>query len=85
MAKIIILIIVLIILTAYATSRICNQECKSKWLIIKLQNDSIEPTYIFVCENCHQHEENNYRYCKNCGSRMMNGMERQFYRENIEI
>lgn len=71
--------------SAYVTARICNNESESEWLIIKLKNDSIEPTDIFVCKNCHMHETINARFCKNCGSRMINGIARNWYSEDIEI
>ena len=72
-------------ISAYVTVRIYECRGESEWLIIKLKNDSIEPTAIFVCKHCHQHEDINWRYCKNCGSWMKNGMGRQFYSDNIEI
>lgn len=71
--------------SAYVTARICNNDFESEWLIIKLKNDSVEPTDIFICKECHQHENINWRYCKNCGRRMINGKDRQFYSEDIEI
>lgn len=71
--------------SAYVTARIYDTGNESEWLNIRLKNDSIEPVDIFVCKNCRQRENMNYRYCKNCGSWMKNGMGRQSYSEDIEI
>lgn len=73
------------ITSAYVTVLICKHEHESEWLIIKLKNDSIEPTDIFVCKNCHMRETINARFCKNCGSRMMNGTARHWYSNDIKI
>ena len=55
-------------------------------VVIKLKNDSVEPTDIFICKNCHVREDDNWRYCKNCGRRMRNGKIAIWsYSDDIEI
>lgn len=72
--------------SVYVTASLLNKEFMSEWLIIKLKNNSVEPIDIFICKNCHIREEDNYRYCKNCGRRMRNGKGSVWsYPEDIEI
>ena len=76
----------IIVVTAYITARICNHEFESEWLIIKLKTNVVEPEDIYVCKECHLHENNNWRYCKNCGRRMRNGVvAREWYSDDIEL
>ena len=71
----IIALISVIVLTAYVTVLICNNEFNSSWQVIAYtSSEVIVPKEIYICKSCYEKKDINYRYCPNCGAKMKNGI-----------
>lgn len=75
------------ITSACVTARICDNDnvSESEWQLIKYTGSSVEPKCIYVCKECNNQRDINYRYCDNCGARMINGVARIYYTNGINL
>ena len=78
------LIAIVLIVGCFTTALICGNKT-SDWQVIKYAGSSIEPKTIYICMECNYKADSNYHYCSNCGSRMSNGVSRNYYSDKIEL
>lgn len=82
----IIVLISVIVLTAYSTVLICNQKYNSSWQVIAYtSSEVVVPKEIYICKSCYEKKDINYRYCPNCGAKMKNGIGYNHHSEKIDI
>ncbi|MBR2245764.1 MAG: hypothetical protein IJ880_01840 [Bacilli bacterium] len=82
---IIAMVICIVIATAYITTLICNHENRSSWQAITYTDSSIEPKNVYICKNCFNKANINYRYCSNCGARMNDGLPFMYHSSSIDL
>ena len=71
--------------SAYVTTHICHDVFESSWQEITYAGGSVEPKEIYICKNCNYQADDNYNYCSNCGSKMINGKTRIYYSNKLKI
>jgi len=50
-----------------------TQPYESEWIRVDATGDTVTPTTVFVCENCHNKRMHNTLYCGCCGRQMRYG------------